>query len=152
MSATDLVILLCIILLLCYAVYDEFLMNRMKGKTLLRINLKRKSRLDSLIFIGLIAILVYNNIASEGTAITLYLLLSLALMAFYLSYIRWPKLLFKNEGFFHANVFIDYNRLKSMNLSEDGILVIQLEQRRLLIQVVQLDDLEKIYHFFLERK
>ncbi len=39
-----------------------------------------------------------------------------------------------------------------MNLSEDGILVIDLEQRRLLIQVKQLDDLEKIYNFFIENQ
>ncbi len=32
-----------------------------------------------------------------------------------------------------------------MNLSEDGVLVMQLEQRRLLIRVQYIDDLEKIY-------
>jgi uncharacterized membrane protein YobD (UPF0266 family) len=32
-----------------------------------------------------------------------------------------------------------------MNLSEDGVLVMQLEQRRLLIRVKNIDDLEKIY-------
>lgn len=30
-----------------------------------------------------------------------------------------------------------------MNLSEDGVLVMQLEQRRLLIRVRNIDDLEK---------
>lgn len=32
-----------------------------------------------------------------------------------------------------------------MNLSEDGVLVMQLEHRRLLIRVRNIDDLEKIY-------
>ncbi len=32
-----------------------------------------------------------------------------------------------------------------MNLSEDGVLVMQLEQRRLLIRVQNIDDLKKIY-------
>ncbi|PSH13137.1 hypothetical protein B7R74_19640, partial [Yersinia pseudotuberculosis] len=32
------------------------------------------------------------------------------------------------------------------------ILVIDLEQRRLLIQVKKLDDLEKIYNFFIENQ
>jgi len=32
-----------------------------------------------------------------------------------------------------------------MQLSEDGVLVVQLEQRRLLIRVRNIDDLEKIY-------
>lgn len=36
-----------------------------------------------------------------------------------------------------------------MNLSEDGILAVDLEQRRLLVQVNHLDDLERIYHFSL---
>ncbi|MBK4401240.1 DUF986 family protein, partial [Enterobacter hormaechei] len=40
---------------------------------------------------------------------------------------------------------IEYNSIKEMNLSEDGVLVMQLEQRRLLIRVKNIDDLEKIY-------
>ncbi|MGF6193199.1 DUF986 family protein [Serratia sp. 2723] len=152
MSLTDGVLLIFILLMLAYALYDEFGMNLLKGKTLLKVQLKRSNRLDSLIFVGLIAILVYRNVTSQGTPITTYLLISLALIAVYISYIRWPKMLFKATGFFYANAFIDYHRIKTMKLSEDGILVIDLEQRRLLIQVTHLDDLEKIYHFFLENK
>jgi uncharacterized membrane protein YobD (UPF0266 family) len=152
MSLTDGVILIFILLMLAYALYDEFGMNLLKGKTLLKVQLKRSNRLDSLIFVGLIAILVYRNVTSQGAPVTTYLLISLALIAVYISYIRWPKMLFKATGFFYANAFIDYHRIKAMNLSEDGILVIDLEQRRLLIQVTHLDDLEKIYHFFLENK
>ncbi|MGX9915614.1 DUF986 family protein, partial [Enterobacter hormaechei subsp. hoffmannii] len=37
-----------------------------------------------------------------------------------------------------------------MNLSEDGVLVMQLEQRRLLIRVKNIDDLEKIYKLLLK--
>ncbi|HCI9485998.1 TPA: DUF986 family protein, partial [Raoultella ornithinolytica] len=43
------------------------------------------------------------------------------------------------------NIWIEYKRIKAMNLSEDGVLVMQLEQRRLLIRVRNIDDLEKIY-------
>ena len=66
-------------------------------------------------------------------------------MAIYLFWIRTPKIIFKSGGFFFANVWIEYNRIKEMNLSEDGVLVMQLEQRRLLIRVKNIDDLEKIY-------
>ncbi|CNH96917.1 DUF986 family protein [Yersinia pekkanenii] len=152
MSVTDIVLVVFIALLLAYAIYDEFIMNMMKGKTRLQVHLKRKSKIDSAIFVGLIGILIYNNVMANGTSLTTYLLVGLALVAVYISYIRWPKLLFKNTGFFYANTFIEYSRIKSMNLSEDGILVIELEQRRLLIQVNQLDDLEKIYNFFLENQ
>jgi uncharacterized membrane protein YobD (UPF0266 family) len=39
-----------------------------------------------------------------------------------------------------------------MNLSEDGILVIELENRRLLIHVRKLDDLESIYHYMVQQQ
>ncbi|HEN3672387.1 TPA: DUF986 family protein, partial [Yersinia enterocolitica] len=96
MSVTDIVLIVFIALLLAYAIYDEFIMNMMKGKTRLQIQLKRKSKIDCAIFVGLIAILVYNNVMANGEPLTTYLLVGLALIAFYLSYIRWPKLLFKN--------------------------------------------------------
>ena len=57
--------------------------------------------------------------------------------------IRSPKLILKH-GFFFANVWIEYNRIKEMNLSEDGVLVMQLEQRRLLIRVRNIDDRKDI--------
>ncbi|WP_142976633.1 DUF986 family protein, partial [Enterobacter hormaechei] len=46
--------------------------------------------------------------------------------------------------------WIEYNRIKEMNLSGDGVLVMQLEQRRLLIRVKNIDDLEKIYKVLLK--
>ena len=101
--------------------------------------------MDAFIFVGLIAILIYNNVTSHGALLTTWLLCALALMAIYLFWIRSPKLIFKKHGFFFANVWIEYNRIKEMNLSEDGVLVMQLEQRRLLIRVKNIDDLEKIY-------
>ncbi|RJS40310.1 DUF986 family protein, partial [Salmonella enterica subsp. enterica serovar Schwarzengrund] len=39
-----------------------------------------------------------------------------------------------------------------MNLSEDCVLVMQLEQRRLLIRVRNIDDLEKIYKLLIENQ
>ncbi|EOE2145804.1 DUF986 family protein, partial [Serratia marcescens] len=118
----------------------------------LKVLLKRRHRLDSLIFVGLIAILIYRNVTDNGAVLTTYLLISLALLAIYVSYIRAPKMVFKAQGFFFANMFVEYNRIKAMNLSEDGILAIDLEQRRLLVQVTHLDDLEKIYQFFVDNQ
>lgn len=65
---------------------------------------------------------------------------------FYIFWIRVPKIIFKQKVFF-ANVWIEYSRIKAMNLSEDGVLVMQLEQRRLLIRVRNIDDLEKFISF-----
>ncbi|KGB01407.1 hypothetical protein DR73_670 [Enterobacteriaceae bacterium ATCC 29904] len=145
MTITDIVLVLFIVALLAYAIYDEWIMPRRHGATLLAIPLLRRGRVDAFIFAGLLVILIYNNVMSGGALLTTWLLCALALMAIYLFWIRTPKILFKKSGFFFANVWIEYNRIKEMNLSEDGVLVMQLEQRRLLIRVRNIDDLEKIY-------
>ena len=145
MTITDIVLVLFIVALLAYAIYDEWIMPRRHGATLLPIPLLRRGRVDAFIFAGLLVILIYNNVMNGGALLTTWLLCALALMAIYLFWIRAPKILFKKDGFFFANVWIEYNRIKEMNLSEDGVLVMQLEQRRLLIRVRNIDDLEKIY-------
>ena len=145
MTITDLVLILFIAALLAFAIYDQFIMPRRNGPTLLAIPLLRRGRIDSVIFVGLIVILIYNNVTNHGALITTWLLSALALMGFYIFWIRVPKIIFKQKGFFFANVWIEYSRIKAMNLSEDGVLVMQLEQRRLLIRVRNIDDLEKIY-------
>lgn len=145
MTLTDLVLVLFILLLLAFAIYDQFIMPRRNGPQLLAIPLLRRSRVDGIIFVGLTAILIYNNIVSHGALITTWLLSALALTGLYLFWIRTPKIIFKPAGFFFANIWIEYKRIKEMNLSEDGVLVMQLEQRRLLIRVRNIDDLEKIY-------
>ena len=152
MTATDIVLVLFIIALLDYAIYDEFIMPRRHGETLLSLPLLPRGRVDAIIFVGLIAILIYNNVTSHGALLTTWLLCALALMAIYLFWIRTPKIIFKSHGFFFANVWIEYNRIKEMNLSEDGVLVMQLEQRRLLIRVKNIDDLEKIYKLLVKNQ
>lgn len=145
MTVTDLVLVLFIVALLAYAIYDQFIMPRRNGPTLLAVPLPRRGRVDSVIFVGLVAILIYNNVTSHGAQITTWLLCALALMGFYIFWVRAPRIIFKQKGFFFANVWIEYNRIKEMNLSEDGVLVMKLEQRRLLIRVRNIDDLERIY-------
>lgn len=152
MTATDIVLVLFIIALLAYAIYDEFIMPRRHGETLLSLPLLPRGRVDAIIFVGLIAILIYNNVTSHGALLTTWLLCALALMAIYLFWIRTPKIIFKSHGFFFANVWIEYNRIKEMNLSEDGVLVMQLEQRRLLIRVKNIDDLEKIHKLLVKNQ
>lgn len=152
MTLTDLVLILFILVLLAYAIYDDVLMAKRKGTTLLTLPLLRRSRVDGAIFIGLVGILIYNNIASPGAMLTTWLLGALALLAIYLFWFRQPRIIFKTDGFFFANIWIEYNRIKEMNLSEDGVLVMQLEQRRLLIRVKNIDDLEKIYKLLVNRQ
>lgn len=145
----DLGLIFFIAVLLAYVLYDQFIMPRRNGPTLLSIALLRHSRVDSVIFVGLVAILIYNNVTSHGVQMTTWLLSALALMGFYIFWIRTPRIIFKQRGFFFSNIWIEYNCIKAMNLSVDGVLVMQLEQRRLLIRVHNIDDLEKIYKFLI---
>jgi uncharacterized membrane protein YobD (UPF0266 family) len=145
MTITDWVLVLFIVALLAWAIYDQFIMPRLNGPVLLAIPLLRRGRIDGIIFVGLVAILIYQNVNAHGQLITTWLLCALALMGLYLFWIRTPKIIFKQDGFFFASAWIAWPRIKAMNLSEDGVLVMQLEQRRLLVRVRNIDDLEKIY-------
>ena len=69
MTITDLVLILFIAALLAFAIYDQFIMPRRNGPTLLAIPLLRRGRIDSVIFVGLIVILIYNNVTNHGALI-----------------------------------------------------------------------------------
>lgn len=152
MTLTDGVLVIFIIALLGWAIYDQWGPERRHGNTLLRVPLLKRGRADSLIFTGLVAILIWQNIASHGALLTTWLLGALALVAIYLFWLREPQLRFKREGFFFAGGWVKYDQIKAMNLSEDGILVMQLARRRLLIRVKNIDDLEKIYQFMINNQ
>ena len=152
MTINDIILLCVIILMLLFAAYDEFIVNTLKGKTQLRVKLKRNHRADAVIFIFLIGIVIYNNITGHGSSLTTYLLSACIIIAIYLAFIRSPKLYFKQDGFFYANAFIKYDRIKTMNLSEDGILLVGLENRKVYIKVSHLDDLQQIYNFMVNNK
>ncbi|MCW2254506.1 uncharacterized membrane protein YobD (UPF0266 family) [Providencia alcalifaciens] len=152
MTLNDFILAIIILLMLLYAIYDEFILQLRKGKTLLKINLKRKHRVDAIIFIVLICIVIYTNISRHGSMLTTYLLMVTIMMSIYLAFIRTPKLFFKQKGFYFANTFILFERIKTMNLSEDGVLIIGLEHKKIHIQVTQLDDLQRIYEFLINNK
>lgn len=147
MSLSDLVLLAFISILLLYAIYDEIIIDQRKGKTLLKISLLRRARADGFIFCGLVLIVLWQNISTHGAMITNWLLSVLAVLAFYLSGLRQPKILFKQQGFFFNSLWYEYRRIRTMNLSKDGVLLIGLEKRQLLIRVKRIDDLENIYQF-----
>lgn len=152
MTITDIVLILFVVALLAWAIYDELIMPKRHGETLLALPLLRRSSIDGFIFAGLLVILIYNNVTNNGSVLTTWLLCALVLLAIYLFWIRAPKIIFKTTGFFFANVWIEYSRIQKMNLSEDGVLVMQLEQRRLLIRVKNIDDLERICQLFMQNQ
>lgn len=145
MSLTEVVLLLFVVCLMGWLLFDEVVTGWLKGPTTLKVGLLRGKRIDGAIFIGLVAILLYNNIHNQGSALTNWLLSVLLLAGVYFVWLRRPMLLFKPEGFWYSSLFIPYSRIQKMNLSEDGVLVIGLESRNLLIRVRNIDDLEQIY-------
>ncbi len=72
---------------------------RRNGPTLLAIPLLRRGRIDSVIFVGLIVILIYNNVTNHGALITTWLLSALALMGFIYSGSAFRRSFFKQKVF-----------------------------------------------------
>lgn len=97
MTLTDSILMLFIAALLAFAIYDELILPRRHGDTLLALPLLRRSRVDAAIFVGLLVILIYNNVTNNGTPLTTWLLSALALLAIYLFWIRTPKIIFKSR-------------------------------------------------------
>lgn len=147
---TNLVLLLGIILFFAYALYDQFGMDRLKGSSLLKVRLKKRAKTDAVIFIALIAIIIYQSLA-EMTTLSLYLLVTIIILAIYGAFVRSPVLLLKSTGFFYGNLFITYSKIHAINLTEDKILVIDLASgKRLLIQPESAVDLTKVFDILTE--
>ncbi len=144
MSLTDTVLLLFTLVLIGWLLFEQILTGFLKGKTLLKVSLLRRKSTDSVIFIVLVAILLYNNISSQGSPLTAWLLSLLLLTGVYLAWMRRPLLLLKPHGLWYGALFIPYSRIRQLNLSEDGVLVVGLEARNLLIRARDIDDLEHI--------
>lgn len=138
-------LLFFILLFLIYALYDQFGMDRMKGATLLKVRLKKRAKTDAVILIILIVLLIYQ-IIPELTALSVYLFAVVIILAVYGAFVRFPVLLIKQSGFFYGNLFTDYGKIRAINLTEDNILVIDLNSgKRLLIQPESAVDFARIF-------
>ncbi|QUJ02145.1 DUF986 family protein [Salmonella enterica subsp. enterica] len=113
-------------LLLAYALYDQFIMPRRNGPSAFYEPAPPRSRRQRYQYkIGLVAILIYNNVTSHGRQMTTWLLSALALMGFYIlpdPHATEPSL---NNVAFLRQCLDRITVLKEMNLSEDGVLVMQ---------------------------
>lgn len=131
-----------------YAFYDQFMMDYLKGTTKLKVRLKKRAKIDALIFIVLVTIILYQSSGQINTT-TLYLLAMTILLSLYIAFIRFPVLLLKEQGFFFENIYIDYAKIQQINLLENKILMIDLKnKKRLMISPENTQDIEKIVQFF----
>lgn len=143
-------VLLClgIFCFLLYAFYDQFFMDCWKGKTLLKVHLKKQGQKDALIFSLLIGIIIYQTYTNLSSA-TLYLLTALILLSVYAAFIRAPMLLLKEKGFFFGNIYFQYADIHQVNLAENNILVIDMKNgKRLLVHLLTDQDCEQVIQFF----
>ena len=126
---TNFLLFLFIILFLVYAIYDQFVMERIKGKTLVKVRLKKRSKTDAVILIVLIVLLIYQDI-STLSALTLYLFAMTIILIVYGAFIRAPVFLLKSHGLFYGNLFTYYRDIVAINLTETKDLIIDLNNRK----------------------
>ncbi|WP_279572317.1 DUF986 family protein [Volucribacter amazonae] len=133
-----------IVLFLCYALYDQVGMDHWQGKTLLKVRLKKRAKMDAMIFIALLLLVIYQSL-DNLTPLSIYLLATIILLTLYAAFIRSPVLLLKPNGFFYGNIFISYAKIHAINVTSDNVLVIDLHSgKRLIILPEQTQQLPTI--------
>ncbi|MGV3489619.1 MAG: DUF986 family protein [Tuberibacillus sp.] len=150
MSITGIILLVLIVLILGYLIYESLIVSLIKGKTKLVIHLRKRLLVDQLIFAGLLVVLYISNNVRDVKGWDNYLLLILTALFIYYVIIRSPKASFKEKGFFYGIFYTEYDHIKDMRLSEDGVLVVDTDRRRLLLHAKRIEDLESILKFLME--
>ncbi|MDY4280944.1 MAG: DUF986 family protein [[Pasteurella] mairii] len=137
-----------ILLFFAFAIYDQIGMDRLKGKTRLKVRLEKRAKSDALIFIGLILLFIYQTQSNINPS-TLFLLAMLIILSIYAAFIRSPMLVLKENGFFYGNWYFTYATIHQINLAEKNLLVVDLKNgKRLLIQLTNEHDREQVVQFF----
>ncbi|WP_150540259.1 DUF986 family protein [Actinobacillus vicugnae] len=146
---TNLILLIGIIGILAFAIYDQVIMPKLKGETKLTVVLQPQVKGDAWILIGLISLSIIYGVQNGIEALTIYLLVFSIILCVYITFLRSPRLLLKEQGFFFANVFFEYTNIHQINLAESQIIVIDLKSgRRLLVRIQAPEDVEKVVNFF----
>lgn len=144
----NILLLSCILIFILYALYDQFGMDKLKGRTLLKIKVKKRSIIDAIIFTGLIILLIVQK-QGKLPAFTIYLLACCILLGIYITVIRYPQILFKKEGLFFNNIFIPYEKIAQVNISTDHFLVIDLNnKKRINAKLININDEKQILKLF----
>lgn len=132
--------------MLAFICYDRFFLPARRGPSVLVVPLARRGRIDYFFFIAMMIYLIIVRHRAPHPTLAAIELGSMIALLLYLGCIRRPKLFFKPHGFFLGGVFIARERVKNLKLTEQGVLLVQLETRQVPVHVQHLDDLEKIYH------
>lgn len=140
-----------ILLYLLFAIYDQFIMDKRYGKTELKVRLLRKLKIESIVMLFLIWIAVYQALPQGLETVTIYLLVMLSILLIYHAFIRYPVFLLKQEGFFLNNLYIPYQHIQTINISENGFLQIVLKNNKQLpVYIDDVDDVAKVLQFLVK--
>ncbi|MBM5596032.1 DUF986 domain-containing protein [Listeria seeligeri] len=148
-DATNIFLFVANILTLLYILYNDAVIPLWKGKSVLTVKLRSRGRWDGYLFVGIIALLfVSNAFFREGPFSTSVLLAIMGVLFIYICFFRSSRAVFKETGIFYALLFFPYDKIERMNLSEDGILVIETNRQRLMLFAKSERDLEKMLAVF----
>lgn len=140
-----------ILLYLLFAIYDQFIMDKRYGKTELKVRLLRKLKMESIVMLLLIWIAVYQALPQGLETVTIYLLVMLSILLIYHAFIRYPVFLLKQDGFFLNNLYIPYQHIQTINISENGFLQIVLKNNKQLpVYIDDVDDVAKVLQFLVK--
>jgi len=148
MAMTGVIVL--IVFTLAYMVYESVVLSFLKGQTQMVIPLRKRLDVDNLLFAFLLAVVYVSNYLRGDRGWYNYLLLIVTIIFLYYAFIRSPKIRLKEKGFFYGVIYTAFDAIKNMRLSEDGVLVVETDRRRLLLHFRNVEDLERIYKFFME--
>ncbi len=127
--------------------WDQYIVPRSKGDTLLAIPLKKRAKLDVFIFIALIMVIIFQS-KGQIAPMTIFMLAIVVLQSLYFAFFRSPRLLFKQTGMLVDNIFVDYKKVKALNLTENNIFVIDLTNgKRMTAVLANPADKERIFQF-----
>lgn len=137
-----------IILYFLFAIYDQFLMEKRYGKTALKIRLLRKQKIEGVVMLGLIWLAVYQAVPQGLEQMTIYLLVMVSILLIYHFFVRYPVFLLKQDGFFLNNIYIPYQHINAINISENGFLQIVLKNDKALpVYIENVDDIAAVLQF-----
>lgn len=140
-------LILCILGFFAYMLWDQYVVPRTRGDTGLTVALKKRAKLDAFIFIALVGVIVFQS-KGQVAPMTIFLLAIVVLQSLYFAFFRLPRLLFKQTGMLVDNIFVDYKKVKALNLTENNIFVIDLTNgKRMTAVLANPADKEQIFQF-----
>ncbi|MFZ7332091.1 YobD family protein [Avibacterium avium] len=141
-------LLVFIILYFLYAFYDQFLMEKRFGETILKVRLRRKSKIEGIIMLALVGVAIYQALPQGIEPYTMFLLVMFGILMIYHFFIRYPVFILKKDGFFLNNLYLQYAYINTINIGENGFLQLVLKNSKAVPLVAENPkDVEKILQY-----